>query len=119
MTRNNFRLARNPTRIDAKCGDHVLQPELSGVSLPRSYSSKTNVSKDLLILILRLWYSMKPSFLNLFMKKFTRERVVPIISDKVSWETIGSSSSSCCCVFPKRPTTSSARASRFSDELKI
>jgi len=33
------------------------------------YSSKTNVSNDLLILILRLWYSMKPSFLNLFMKK--------------------------------------------------
>ena len=26
---------------------------------------------------------MKPSFLNLFMKKFTRERVVPIISDSV------------------------------------
>src|SRR6202140_4122246 len=118
MTRNNFRLARNPTRIDAKCGDHVLQPELSGVSLPRSYSSKTNVSSDLLILILRLWYSMKPSFLNLFMKKFTRERVVPIISDKVSWETIGSSASGWCCTFRYRPRTSRGRATRFSHELK-
>ena len=35
------------------------------------YSCKTTVSSDLLILILPL-YSMKPSFLNLFMKKFTR-----------------------------------------------
>jgi len=30
---------------------------------------------------------MKPSFLNLFMKKLTRERVVPIISASISWET--------------------------------
>jgi hypothetical protein len=29
-------------------------------------------------------YSMNPSFLNLFMKKFTRERVAPIISASVS-----------------------------------
>jgi hypothetical protein len=28
---------------------------------------------------------MKPSFLNRFMKKLTRERVVPIISARVSW----------------------------------
>ena len=28
---------------------------------------------------------MKPSFRNLFMKKFTREQVVPIISASVSW----------------------------------
>ena len=32
---------------------------------------------------------MKPSFRNLFMKKFTRERVVPIISASVSWDTRG------------------------------
>jgi hypothetical protein len=49
----------------------------------RPYSCKTTVSKDLLTLILPL-YSMKPSFLNLFMKKFTRERVVPIIFASVS-----------------------------------
>jgi hypothetical protein len=34
-------------------------------------------------------YSMKPSFLNLFMKKFTRDRVVPTISDSVSCEIFG------------------------------
>ncbi len=34
-------------------------------------------------------YSMKPSFLNLFMKKLTRERVVPIISASVSRENLG------------------------------
>ena len=28
---------------------------------------------------------MKPSFRNLFMKKLTRDRVVPIISASVSW----------------------------------
>ena len=30
-------------------------------------------------------YSIKPSLLNLFMKKLTRDRVVPIISASVSW----------------------------------
>jgi hypothetical protein len=29
-------------------------------------------------------YSMKPNFLNLFMKKLTRDRVVPIISASIS-----------------------------------
>ena len=53
------------------------------------YSCKTTVSNDLLTLILPL-YSMKPSFLNLFMKKLTRERVVPIMPARVSWETFGS-----------------------------
>jgi hypothetical protein len=32
---------------------------------------------------------MKPSFRNLFMKKFTRDRVVPTISAKVSCDTLG------------------------------
>ena len=32
---------------------------------------------------------MKPSFLNLFRKKFTRERVVPTISASVSCEIFG------------------------------
>ena len=35
-------------------------------------------------------YSMSPSFRNLFMKKFTRDRVVPIISASVSCEIFGS-----------------------------
>ena len=30
-------------------------------------------------------YSIEPSFLNLFMKKLTRGRVVPTISASVSW----------------------------------
>jgi hypothetical protein len=51
--------------------------------LVRLYSCRTTVRRDLLILIPPL-YSMKPSSLNLFMNKFTRVRVVPIISAKVS-----------------------------------
>ena len=35
-------------------------------------------------------YWMKPSFLNLFMKKLTRDRVVPIISASISSDTFGS-----------------------------
>ena len=35
-------------------------------------------------------YWMKPSFLNLFMKKLTRDRVVPIISASISCDTLGS-----------------------------
>jgi hypothetical protein len=62
------------------------------------YSCKTTDSRDLLILILPL-YSMKPSFRNLFMKKFTRERVVPTMLARVSWETLGSMRSGCSC-FP-------------------
>ena len=34
-------------------------------------------------------YSMNPRSLNLFMKKLTRERVVPTISARVSWEIFG------------------------------
>ena len=58
------------------------------------YSCKTTVSNDLLTLIFPL-YSMNPSFLNLFMKKFTRDRVVPTILAKVSCETFGSTLSGC------------------------
>jgi integrase len=59
---------------------------------------------------------MKPSFRNLFMKKLTRDRVVPIISASVSWlifAIIGSSLSS----LPKFANSRSSRASRFSLEL--
>jgi hypothetical protein len=37
-----------------------------------------------------LLYWMKPSFLNLFMKKLTRGQVVPIISESISCDTMGS-----------------------------
>ena len=49
----------------------------------QSQSCRTMLSRVLLILRPPL-YSMNPSFLNLFMKKFTRERVAPIISASVS-----------------------------------
>jgi hypothetical protein len=62
------------------------------------YSCKTTVNNDLLTLILPL-YSIKPSFLNLFMKKFTRDRVVPIMLASVSWETFGSTRTGWSC-FP-------------------
>ena len=51
-------------------------------------SCRTTLSREVLILRPPL-YSMKPSFLNLFMKKFTRDRVVPIISASISWESLG------------------------------
>ena len=34
-------------------------------------------------------YSRNPRSLNLFKKKLTRERVVPTISARVSWEIFG------------------------------
>ena len=51
-------------------------------------SCKTTLRSELLISRPSV-LSMKPSFLNLFMKRFTRERVVPIISANVSWEILG------------------------------
>jgi hypothetical protein len=55
----------------------------------RSQSRKTTLRRELLIFKPPL-YSMNPSFRNLFMKKFTRERVVPTISASVSCDTLGS-----------------------------
>ena len=46
------------------------------------------LKSDLLILIPPL-YSMNPSLRNLFMKKFTRERVVPTISASISCDMVG------------------------------
>ena len=46
-------------------------------------SRSTTLRSELLILSSPL-YSMNPSFRNLFMKKFTRDRVVPTISASVS-----------------------------------
>ncbi len=47
------------------------------------YSRKTTLNNELLIFKPPL-YSMNPSLRNLFMKKFTRDRVVPTISASVS-----------------------------------
>jgi hypothetical protein len=51
-------------------------------------SCRTIERRELLTLSTPL-YSINPSFLNLFMKKFTRERVAPIISASVSCEILG------------------------------
>src|SRR5882724_5727023 len=59
---------------------------------------------------------MKPILRNLFMKKLTRDRVVPIISARASWlrfTAIGSLPPS----LPKSASRSSRRASRLSLEL--
>ena len=62
-------------------------------------------------------YSINPSLRNLFMKKFTRERVVPTISASVSCESFGSSRGVVSSV-PYRARSSKVRARRFSLELK-
>jgi membrane protein YqaA with SNARE-associated domain len=53
------------------------------------YSCRTTFSRELLTWISPL-YSMKPNFLNLFMKKLTRGRVEPIISASISCDTLRS-----------------------------
>ena len=60
---------------------------------------------------------MKPSFLNLFRKKFTRERVVPIISASVSCEIFGTAREGASC-FTYLASSYRVRANRFSLELK-
>jgi hypothetical protein len=63
-------------------------------------SSRTTLNSELLILMgSSPLYSMKPSFLNLFRKKFTRERVVPTISASVSCEIFGTMRTGMAC-FP-------------------
>jgi hypothetical protein len=78
-----------------KADDH------GGSRFPASpQSCRTTLSSELLILRgFSPLYSMKPSFLNLFRKKFTRERVVPIISASVSWEILGTRRAGLSC-FP-------------------
>ena len=66
---------------------------------------------------MRPLYSINPSLRNRFMKKLTRERVVPIISARVSCEILGMY----CSGSPGLPNSAinrSIRARRFSLELK-
>ena len=60
----------------------------NGIARHGRQSCRTTLKRAELILIEPL-YSRSPSLRNLFMKKFTRERVVPIISASVSWEIFG------------------------------
>jgi hypothetical protein len=55
---------------------------------PVNHSRRSTLSSELLTFKPPL-YSMNPSFRNLFMKKFTLERVVPTISASVSCDTFG------------------------------
>src|ERR1700728_2897240 len=55
---------------------------------------------------------MKPSLRNLFMKKLTRDRVVPIISASVSWLIFAITGSGVPSL-PKFANSKSRRASRF------
>src|SRR5688500_11475362 len=92
----------------------------AGKAEKHGQSCKTTLSRELLIwmpLSRSPSYSMKPSFLNLFMKKFTRDRVVPIISDSVSCEMVATTWRGLICL-PYRASNRSALASRFSLELK-
>jgi hypothetical protein len=53
------------------------------------YSWRTTLGREGLTWISPSYW-IKPSFLNLFMKKLTRDRVVPIISASISCDTLGS-----------------------------
>ena len=55
----------------------------------RGQSWRTTLSSELFTFNPPL-YSMNPRSRNLFMKKFTRDRVVPTISASVSCDTLGS-----------------------------
>ena len=65
----------------------VIAEERSTCRAKCAYSCRTTLKRDE-----STWrpplYLIKPSFLNLFMKKFTRERVVPTISARVSWDIL-------------------------------
>jgi hypothetical protein len=59
-------------------------------SSSQSQSCRTTLISELLIFSgCSAVYSMNPSLLNLFRKKFTRERVVPIMSASVACEIVG------------------------------
>ena len=58
-------------------------PISSSIALISGWSCKTTFSNELWTSIFPL-YSIKPNLRNLFMKKLTRDRVVPIISASVS-----------------------------------
>src|ERR1039458_1611078 len=71
-------------------GTRFFTAQMRSVSLRQS--CRTTLRRDLLIRSPRSLrpYSMKPSFLNLFINRFTRDRVVPTISASVSCDIAGS-----------------------------
>ena len=77
----------HPDEVDAQLKQQMLRfmaaDAAKVVEEVAAYSCRTTVRRDLFTLISPL-YSMKPSFRNLFMNIFTRERVAPIMSANVS-----------------------------------
>src|SRR5579864_6374966 len=69
-----------------------------------SQSCRTTLRRESLMWISPSYW-IKPSFLNLFMKKLTRDRVVPIISASISCDTLGSIFWGWSCA-PKRASSS-------------
>src|SRR5580658_2637861 len=75
---------------------NFVSPIAQAVDIPRwhiesatlRYSCRTTLKREVLMCRPPL-YLIKPSFLNLFIKKLTLERVVPIISASVSCEILG------------------------------
>jgi hypothetical protein len=75
-------------RVLSRTGQPLSCEARAGTLPWRRQSRRITLRRDLLIFKPPL-YSMNPSLRNLFMKKFTRERVVPTISASVSWDTFG------------------------------
>src|SRR5205823_12478428 len=103
------------TQSERSFGRIYSAPISSSLVLISGLSCKTTFNKELWTSSFPL-YSMKPNLRNLFMKKLTRDRVVPIISASVSWlkfPTIGSGLPS----LPKFASRRRSRARRFSLEL--
>src|SRR6185295_10458203 len=99
----------------AHMAECILPYLLASLDFISGLSCKTTFNRELWISSFPL-YSIKPSLRNLFMKKLTRDRVVPIISANVSWlnfPTIGTGTPS----LPKLARRRSSRARRFSLEL--
>ena len=84
--------------------------------LQRPYSFRKMLRRELWTRISPL-YSMNPSFLKRFIKKLTRDRVVPIISARISWLTLGITVSGLLSL-PNWASSNRILASRFSLELK-
>src|SRR5260370_37285387 len=100
-----------------KCHRRLLGNHLTGAGpATEAQSWRTTLSSALLTRKTPL-YSINPNFRKRFIKKLTRERVVPTISARVSWLILGITVSGTPSL-PNRASSSRVRASRFSLELK-
>ena len=88
-----------------------IAPRERGSLLVQDNTQEGRIDVDLAVVL------DEAQFLNLFMKKLTRERVVPIISASIACDTLGSTFCGRSCL-PYRARSRRVRASRFSLELK-